>query len=228
MEFQYKGKFFCIDGAAENDRIYRVIRESNSFYEIDLLEYSHHIMKSFNPSNSLAIDVGANIGNHSIYFQSFLASYIIAVEPNSEILPILKRNLSRNIKNYTIHEKGLGEFFGKGSIVYPPGSENNIGMAKIELSGGNIDIVTLDSLIENWQDINGVEAIISLIKVDVEGMELSVLKGAKDTISRHRPHLLLEAATPSNFLELKHYLEPLGYLPLGHYAYTPVYHFSPL
>lgn len=226
MKFRYNGKDFNIKGTSEEDHIYRRICEGSTFYEIDLLEYAAKFMKERSAKNSIAIDVGANIGNHSIFIQSFLAEYLIAVEPNPDTLPTLKSNLSENIGNYTIYENGLGESTSRGNIVLPDGAANNIGMAKLNLDGGDVDIITLDSMVEDWQSNNDEKGQITLIKIDVEGMELSVLKGAQKTIEKYQPHLLLEAATPSEFLSLKGFLKEIGYTPLRHYAGTPVYHFS--
>lgn len=225
MKFQYKHRDFNITGASVKDHLYKVLCSTGTFYEIALLKYIAYFMKHSRRENSIAIDVGANIGNHSIFFQSFLTEYVIAVEPNPKALPALKRNLSTNIENYTIYEWGLGEASGKGSMILPDNASDNVGMARLNLGHGDIGVMTLDSLMEEWHARHNVKGRITLIKVDVEGMELSVLKGAKKTIETYRPHLLIEAATDSELSDLKYYLEGFGYQPLCHYGITPVYHF---
>lgn len=232
MKFKYKQKTFNIFGVSKEDHIYQNIVNNHTFYEIDLLEYISNIRKFFQPENSITIDVGANIGNHSIYFESFICDHVIAIEPNSEVLPILIKNLRLNTNNYTIYENALGEEESVGRIILPENSKKNNGMTKIECfmkndgTNNTIKILTLDSIIDDWKQKNPCQGCVSMIKIDVEGMELAVLKGAQNTIRKYRPHLFIEAATLTEFNELNHYLNSLGYRPLTHLAVTPVYHFA--
>lgn len=228
MNFEYKNKTFDIEGYSETDHIYRTIVNSHCFYEIDLLEYMLSIKKHISKLNSVAIDVGANIGNHSIFFRSYLTEHLIAVEPNPIVASILERNLRNNIDNYSIYRNALGETEGKGSLAFPENAETNIGRVKIHQNDntGTVEIVTLDSMVEDWSSHHGTKADISIIKIDVEGMEMAVLKGAEATIRKYRPHLFLEAATEDEFYKLKRYLNGLGYRDLCQWAATPVYHFA--
>src|SRR3989338_10130702 len=97
MKFKYRHKLFDVEGVSQEDHIYKEIIKNRSFYEIDLLEYMYLINKCLHKENTIAIDVGANIGNHSIFFQSFLTDHVISVEPNPNVLPILEKNLNQNI-----------------------------------------------------------------------------------------------------------------------------------
>ncbi len=225
MKFRYKNKKFDISGTSKGDHIYKSICNDRVFYEIDLLEYAAQLVKGPNKPDSLAIDAGANIGNHSIFFQSFIVEHLIAVEPNPDTLPILKSNLEKNIQHYTIYENGLGESFGQGSIILPDCDKGNKGMAQIGLGEGEIQVITLDALVKDWQDKNNLNGHVALIKIDVEGMELAVLKGAVETLKKYRPHLLIEATTPPKLEEFKEFLSEFGYGPICHFAATPVYHF---
>lgn len=232
MKFTFRNQLFDIEGVSEEEFIYKIICSTKSFYEDDLLKYMDSFLKNKPKQNSLAIDVGANIGNHSIFMRSFLAEHLIAIEPNPKVLPILKRNLSENIKGYTLFECGVGETNGLANIAVPEGSKHNEGMAKVsfEGKGEEIKIVTLDSLLDQWQaDQNQVgkmqDANVTVMKIDVEGMELSVLKGAQKLISKHKPSIFAEAATNDELLKLNGFLIPLGYKKISRWAGTPVYHF---
>ena len=231
MQFEHRSKLFDIEGISQNDHIYRCILGSENFYEIDLLEYIYHLRSYIRSNNNknIVIDVGANIGNHSIFFGSFIADHLIAVEPNPDVLPILRRNLSKNLKNHTLWEHAVGEHEGTGSIEVPNNMVNNVGAAKIDSqnSEGSIEILTLDSALSSWKEYESSSASsVSLIKIDVEGMEPQVLKGAKETILKHKPHIFAEAITNEELKKILNYLKPLGYRKLpGHWAATPVYHF---
>jgi len=208
----------------------RQIGKRNCFYEIDLLEYLLKIKKFYYTDNSVAIDVGANIGNHSIFFRSFLSDHVISVEPNSVVLPALRRNLSCNVNNYTIYEYALGAFEGTGVITFPKGSEDNVGMAQISKSinvtGEVVKVTTVDAVLDNWVAENSHNCRVSFIKIDVEGMEMDVLRGANNAIDKHRPHILAEAASKKQFLALDKWLRSYGYKKLSRWGATPVYHFA--
>jgi FkbM family methyltransferase len=231
MQFEYKSKLFDIEGVSKNDHIYKKITRTGTFYEINLLEYIYQI-KPFICSKecmNVFIDVGANIGNHSVFFSSFLADHLIAIEPNPSVLPQLRRNLLENVNDYTIFECAVGEKERRGTIDVPENICDNIGAAKVNVGSGegDIEILTVDSIFSSWQDKIDNSASVSLIKIDVEGMEQQVLKGAENTILKHKPHIFAEAATKDEFEKIYTYLWPLGYRKLpGHWAATPVYHFA--
>lgn len=229
MNIKYRKKDFKIDGVSQEDHIYKTIVKQHGFYEIDLLEYMYSIKRYLHGGIKIAIDVGANIGNHSIFFRSFLTDYVIAIEPNPDVLPILYKNLNQNINNFVIYDNALGEHDSVGKLVVRDGAQCNLGMARIEIApdanDNVINIITLDSVIGDIRQKHHIEGNVSLIKVDVEGMELAVLRGAKNTIETHKPHLFVEAATHEEFKELDNFLGNLGYKMLSRWASTHVYHF---
>ena len=127
--------------------------------------------------------------------------------------------MSRNRVNITIVPLALGEDKSRGEIIMPPGSDRNPGMAMVGVAeAGAVEITTLDGLLNGRR--------VAFIKVDVEGGELSVLKGATRTLQQHKPHLFLEAASPSAFAALCDFLAQFGYAPIARWAVTPVYHFA--
>lgn len=231
MKFTYRGRVFDIGGVSQTDHIYAAIESTGGFYELDLLEYCDSMKRHWQPSEpgieTLAIDVGANIGNHSIFFRSFLADYVLSVEPNPAVLPVLRRNLENNIDRFTVRNCAVGEAAGRATIGVPAHVTDNVGMAKVRLdeTSGDVAVATLDTLVENWMVSHPQAIHVALIKADVEGMELSVLRGGQKTLRTYRPHLLLEAATRQEFCELRNYLADLGYASLSRHTPTPVYHF---
>ena len=231
MDFTYRSREFVIEGISESDLIYSNIVRTGTFYEIDLLEYIFRLrsfVRSKNRTN-VVIDVGANIGNHSIYFASFVADHLIAVEPNPQVLPTLRANLARNVSDFSLFEYAVGENEGRGTVDVPEQKQENIGAARINWrdDDGGIQISTLDSTLNTWGADTSDSFVVSMIKIDVEGMEPQVLAGAKATIERHRPHIFLEASTDEELQRVQNILIPLGYKRLlGSWAATPVYHFA--
>lgn len=231
MQFQYRSREFDIAGYSEDDYIYRQIRHAGRFYETDLLEYISSIRPFIfrKGGENIAVDIGANIGNHSIFLGTFVTDHLIAIEPNPDVLPCLRRNLSKNLSRYTLFECAVGDAEGRGTICVPHHMHSNVGAARVEAgNAGGIRISTLDSLLVAWAKKSALPSCVILIKIDVEGMELPVLKGSEQTIRRDKPHIFAEAASRTEFDKINAYLRSLGYRRMpGHWAATPVYHFAP-
>src|SRR5918995_5379640 len=79
-------------GFDDADAIVQELRANDTFFEIDLLE---HIQMA-GPHGGIYLDVGANIGNHAVYFGKFCADHVVALEPHPALVSILRRNLERN------------------------------------------------------------------------------------------------------------------------------------
>lgn len=228
MRFNYRGREFDLAGFSERDVIYSAMLRSRSFYELDLLEYMYAIRRHLGAERAVSIDVGANVGNHSVFFRSFLCDRLIAVEPNPVVLPTLRRNLAHNVTDFVVCDCALGSADGLGTIFLPESAQDNVGMARVEQTptGAEIRITTLDSLVADIMPDLQPAGRINLVKVDVEGSEIAVLEGAQSILDRHRPHLFLEAATSDEAEQLRAFLTPLGYAQVSRWASTPVYHYA--
>ena len=209
-----------IEGIDANDHIIKRITKTKTFYEIELLNYL--LVRA--PKGGVYIDIGANIGNHAVYFGKFLASHVVCIEPSPKIAKLLKRNLTENqVDNHVIVGCALGSVGGEGRMLYP--DNDNIGMTKVvsNTGGGNGEMVEIRTLDEVFESLNMSEQI-SLIKIDVEGMELDVLKGAVGLLKAHQPQLVIEAATQKEQESIFEYLSPLGYVPCAQFCQTPTFH----
>jgi len=180
--FDFEGnkiKFFL---PLRRDWIQQQIIVKKTFYEIYFLEK----IRIFVKENSVFLDIGANIGNHTIFFAKILgAKKIYAFEPQEDIFRILKKNLFLNkiSDKVSLYNIALGskKTFGRIKSI----KKNNFGSFAIkEGLGGKIKIVPLDSF--------GIKEKIHLIKIDVEGFEKEVLKGARNTISKNKPFCWIE------------------------------------
>lgn len=126
--------------------------------------------------DGVVVDVGAFIGDHTINYAR-RARVVHAFEPNPEAFECLRRNL-RAFDNVLTYQAGLGSASGAGSLLL----NANAGMAAL-VPGNDIPILALDSL-----GLSGV----TFLKIDAEGWECEVLEGARDTIARCRPVMLVE------------------------------------
>lgn len=170
---------FSFDYIANNISVFAVYEGS----ELDILV--EWLKKEFPPIfDGVALDIGANIGNHSLYF-SDLFRKVIAFEPSNRTFKLLSFNAGL-ASNITPHNFGLSDKNGEATLNT---NSENIGGASISDEGSQnsqkIVLRTLDSVID--QDEN-----VTLMKIDVEGHELQAIAGAKDTISRNKPIILFE------------------------------------
>ena len=123
------------------------------------------------------IDIGAWWGPWTLWWGA-KAKTIEAFEPNPEILPDLTQNTNK-LNNCTVHNTALGNTTGNVSMQY----ETHSGTYHIKDYNGSINLRTLDSY--NFQNVD-------IIKIDVEGFEVPVLEGAKQTILTQRPWIQIE------------------------------------
>lgn len=132
------------------------------------------------------VDVGANVGNHSIVAARALgAARVVAFEPNPVASRILLTNIALNDLTDTIvhHAIGLSDTDGSAT-AFEPTTGLNLGGTKLIRGLG-------DLVLKRGDDVLGGEEI-GFIKIDVEGAELQALAGLEKTIAAQRPPMLVE------------------------------------
>lgn len=195
-----------------NTALYKSVKDKGTFYEIDLLEAIQSEDKE-----GVYIDVGANIGNHSIFFSEFCKStQVMSFEPYDVVYKILIKN-TMSYKNIITHNMALSNVNGKVNII--PGPVNRPGMSKIILDGNQKDVDTIDRVISDDSDI-------AVIKIDVEGHEKNVVLGGLKTIKRCKPILTIELKTNKAFDSVSYILKELGYVSRKRYCMSPTYLFT--
>lgn len=154
----------------------------NGYYEKSNLEA---LKKSFssNINNSTFLDIGANIGNHSIFFQNYFKK-IVSFEPQKQTFKILSMNTNKHdniyIKNFGIHTEN------KKVKFYIPIDNNGMASSEIKLTNTYEEEVELRKIDNNdYQNVG-------FIKIDVEGNELDVLLSLNDLISETLPVISFE------------------------------------
>jgi len=145
------------------------------------------IMEQKISKGEIVVDVGANIGIHTLNMAKIVGKTgkVFAFEPEVTNFEILKKNIKLN--NYTnifVENKAVGE---KNGIVTLYRS-NHPGMHKIEnkplhsKDELNVNIISLD----NFFNENHMQNKIDFVKIDVEGFELNVLKGMKNILKHNK------------------------------------------
>lgn len=221
-KFRFLNENIFIRGYSEDDWIFNTIDRYKTFYEIDLLKYMKFALRE---SDGYIIDIGANIGNHSVFFGLIMNRKVVCFEPNPPVFKLLEYNLKKNNIEYISYQIGLGSASGQYDIdSHHQAAESNIGAAKLcKNSSGKIIVKRLDDILK---DIKYKDEKIDAIKADIEGMEAEMLKGSMITLNEQKPDLFLEINDTLLMKEIEDILYPIGYKRLYAYAGTPVWHFS--
>lgn len=161
------------------------------------------LYKEMIPEGSTVIDVGANVGFHSVLLSKIVGRHgsVLAIEPVDYNLKKLNTNIYLNGCVNVKLVKCLVGSKKRNSVKLFQVTEDqsrldnssvleNLNIKKLQAEGGVEEVevtqTTLDYIYSKIQKP------IKLIKVDVEGYELEVLKGAKKTISESRPVIIVE------------------------------------
>lgn len=151
---------------------YSILREEKKI--------KYFLNESLKYTNPVLLDIGSNFGSYS-YLSLFNPNLkVYAFEPVPVIYESFLENIKLNdIPNITVFNYGLSSYNGIAKIKIP--RSNNIGMSKISNKGDlEIQIRTLDSYLEEIKTCD-------LIKIDVEGHELEVLKGSQEFFKQRNP-----------------------------------------
>jgi FkbM family methyltransferase len=149
-------------------------------YERDLIEVFSSALRSL--SNVTLLDCGADIGLFSAVVCSRCAcvARVLAFEPNPDIQAVFRRNIE-SLPKGEAHALAISSFEGFGILDTPSYDDSEHARYLVQAQSG-IPVVTLDSLGVLGGDV--------AIKIDVEGGELGVLHGARETI-RQASHCVL-------------------------------------
>lgn len=133
-------------------------------------------------ATGLFLDVGAYIGAWSkILAPQFTGTELF--EPNPLLADVCKRNLE-GISNANVHRVGVSNVQGKASLSF---LEDKLMSGRVVPLAGEtateVDLTTIDKF-----ELGKV----GLLKIDVEGLEMEVLEGARRTIERDLPRVVLE------------------------------------
>jgi len=134
-----------------------------------------HLFENIVKEGDVIYDIGAHVGYFTLLFSVLVGNKgkVVAFEPNKKNLEILKRHLKINrCKNVIVVDKAVSD--KTGITFFDTGDGSWTG--KISLTGEyEVEVVKLDDFISK-------NLIPSVIKIDVEGEELNVLRGAKNFI----------------------------------------------
>lgn len=190
-----------------DDHIGTIISNTKNFYEYPMLNYIDKNIKK----QDLWIDVGANIGTHTVFFAKFCADFVYSFEPIPENVKILKENIENNllINKVKLFPVGISKDGRelKGNTV-----SDNMGSSYLSEGKGIQTINPIDLSFDMR---------VRVLKIDVENMSLEVLKAFLPIIKQHRPNIFIEASV-DELKKINHILPK--YKNIGKFNATPTYH----
>jgi FkbM family methyltransferase len=201
QEKVYVGQFLFVIN--KNDTCVSDSLRTGILFEKFILSY---IKQFIDPTKNI-LDIGANIGVHSIVYSTYTTGTVYAFEPQPVVFELLERNIeSNNCNNIIPYNFGASD---KDAVYFMNAGydkKNNQGAFRIcKKSGIGIDIEC--KVLDNLHLSN-----IGYIKIDVEGHELNTLLGLEHTIRSNLPNLLIEIHDTSDtkYNVLK-FINELGY-----------------
>jgi FkbM family methyltransferase len=211
------------------DKIAYVIRTQKTFWEIDQLEY----IAMVGPRGGIYLDVGSNIGNHAVFFGRFCADHVVAIEPNPRLHPILRRNIDANAlgARTAVVPVGISDTELVGAMALRDEHHGNIGASHVisgpaaaAEAGERVELRRLDDLIaELAPSLPSLP--ITFLKIDVEGMEMGVLRSATTLLREHRPQIFIELITEDALEMATSLLREFGYTSVDRLGSPPSHHF---
>lgn len=193
---------------------------AREIYFVGYVRRDCHVLRRLIKPGDVILDVGAHIGYFSLLFAKWLRGRgkVYAFEPFPRTVQRLKRNLELNPRLgglVRLRETAVSDFVGSISMSAP--SEGNSGCNYLSASGdGNVAVTTLDAFAQQ-ESFSRVD----LIKIDVEGSEVELLEGARETLERFRPLVMIEV-NPSTLRRFQHTAGDVISL-LGKYRYRMAY-----
>ena len=218
-------RFLFISG----DYIPRKISHNRALYEYEFLK----ILQGLYDNRGLIIDVGGNIGNHALFFSKKMHAQVIAIEPEPHNFLCLAANKELNDVTDRINAVNCAVGAKAGALTIEMDDDDNFGSFTAIRNANpnsnppadskpvNVPVVRLDDLLDSLS----IHDPISIIKMDVEGMELDVLQGGLETIAKSLPVISVECSMETNFLEIEAFLARFGYFVIEMINLTPTFIF---
>lgn len=164
------------------------------------------------------IDIGSNVGFFTLAVAShFPRAKVWAFEPNPDVASILERSLEMNgfSDRVRVHRLAISDVEGTVDFIV---DDANSGHCRLGQPSHATRTFGVRSIIwDQWVKSTDADVVPTVIKIDIEGAETKAIRGMRNFLIQHRPHLILEAFDNqlqefgSSQVELIRLTEELGY-----------------
>ena len=195
----------------------RIKRDLQKGYEKEL-----ELISRFSDKSKDALDIGIYRGVYS-YKLAENFNFVHSFEPNPLLFPSLKKNLKKIIPNIELYNFALSDINGEAILKLPTRSNSIFKNNFEELYQLGAASIHPNNKFKNFKEVNvkkkrlddlKLNKKIGFVKIDVEGHEIEVINGAKMTISKNMPILLVEIEERHTQVSVKesiNYIEKIGY-----------------
>jgi len=210
VEILYQKRKYIITDKKE-EYIFNYIKSTKNFFELNILK----TISSYD-YKGIYVDIGSNIGNHSLFFANHCRSTkVYSIECFPETYNILNQNIDKNNTDVEIIPLNcaIGDRIGTTYIIR--GKQHNSGTNKTtdEKTKFEVELTTLDNLFDINSTATDIFSIqhnnIAVIKIDVEGDELKVINGSLKLIEKNQPLIIIEVHPKKRKTILKTHKENL-------------------
>ncbi len=191
------------------------------------VNWDKRVYLSFVKRGHIVLDIGANVGAHSVFLSHLVSAEgrILAFEPLQPNVDALRETLRRRsrIDNISVFQRAVGASAEAEAVtIAVPGNDFTQASLKTHSAGSWRENAAVSEYRVRLTSIDSETEVQSLphldfVKIDVEGAELSVLKGAARTVTKHVPMIYCElyerwstsfGYTPADVF---HFMRSLGY-----------------
>ena len=165
-------------------------------------ELESKIMEEKIEMGNIVVDVGANIGLHTLNMARIVGNtgQVFAFEPDPSNFEILKKNVKiNNYKNIILEQKAVGDKHGRTTLYQSDHPGKHRIFPQTEQAKGQVQVELTN--LDNYFDSDMIDKI-NFIKIDVEGLEFSVLKGMKNILKNSKKIKILFEFMPENTMEV--------------------------
>ena len=203
-----------------SDHLSRVFRYFGSYEP-----YTGEMLRKHADREAVFVDIGANLGLHSLGVAKDVGCPVVAFEPGTKTADCLDKSIVANglESKVKVFRVALAAENGTATFVEPI---NHVGQSALESPSdpshrdGNrfeVNVARLDSFEEFHSHLNKLGKKVGLIKMDIEGAEEEALKGMVKLLQEHRPKIIMEIydgnlhGFDSSISAIKEWLESLDY-----------------
>jgi FkbM family methyltransferase len=205
------GKRSCkiYDGStldSQYDHIGKIIRNYKTYYEHDMLKY----LKANYRNSGAIVDLGANIGNHTVFFAKYLkCTEVVAIEPEAKNFSYLENNIKLNgLTNVTAINRAMSL---DGRKLKAEICIENMGSCNM-VNGGTKKSID-PSFFDEYEKIG-------FFKIDCEDMSDEIFKAVLPIIKKHQSDVIIEASKQ----QANEYAKMLGYRVIAQFNATPTFY----